>query len=91
MNADGDRLSGDRFVLVTGMLGCAGGGFWLGCAFKLLASPAGHALDAVALVVAGVLTASIAWTLRRAGGRLTLFAGLTLAAVAAIIGPAMVS
>ncbi|MEW6636983.1 MAG: hypothetical protein AB1425_09265 [Actinomycetota bacterium] len=91
MNLDGDRLPGDSFVLVSGALGCAGGGFWLACAFEVLAPPAGKAPDAVAPVVAGVLTASIAWTLRHAGGRLALFVGLALAAVAAIIGPAMVS
>ena len=83
-------VEGSSYVLVAGMIGAAGGGFWTGLAFERLISSVGTLLDLMALLVAGLLTLAIAWYVHRASGRLALIVYLTIAGAAALIGPALV-
>lgn len=82
---------GSRYVIVAGMIGAAGGGYWMELAYERLVSPTGSALDLVALLVAGMLAISIAWMVYRAGGRAALLCYLILTGVSATIGPALLS
>ena len=60
-------VEGSRFVVIAGMIGALGGGYWMELAYKRLVSPAGTGLDLVALLIAGTLALAIAWMVYRAG------------------------
>ena len=79
-----------RFVIGTGMVGAAGGGFWCGFAFERALSVTGTLLDLVALAIAGLLTLVIAWYVWRAGDRAALLLYMVATGVAATIGPVLV-
>lgn len=84
-----DRLTGSRYVVIAGMVGAIGGGYWMELAYERLISPTGSTLDLVALLVAGTLALAIAWMVWRAGGRAALFVYLILTGVSATLVPAL--
>jgi hypothetical protein len=82
-------VEGSRYVILAGMLGAVGGGFWAELAYERFIAPTGTRLDLMALLVAGTLTLVIAWMVWRAGGRAALLAYLVVAGVSATLGPAL--
>jgi hypothetical protein len=76
-----------RFVVAVGLLGAAGGGWWLGLALTVFGGPAGSFSDLAAAAVAAALLLAIGRYVQLADGRAALVAFAAVAAVAAIIGP----
>lgn len=83
-------IEGSRYVVITGMIGAAGGGYWMELAYERFMAPTGTMLDLAALLVSGALAVTIAWCVWCAGGRLALVAYLVVAGAAAVVGPALV-
>ena len=76
--------------MAAGMLGAAGGGWWLGLALAAHAGEAGSPRELAVAFVAALLLATLARHVHLAGGRaaLTLFA--LVAGVSALLGPALI-
>lgn len=83
-------IEGSRYIVAIGLVGAVGGGFWTGLAFERLISPTGAVFDLVALMVAGLLTLTVAWYVWRSGSRVALLFYLVVASVTAAVGPALV-
>lgn len=83
------RSIDDLFVVLVGMIGALGGGYWLGLVAGVLATGDGRLLDWAAGLICAVLLALIARMIFHHGGLKTGCAFCVLAILAAFILPAV--
>ena len=89
MNRRAGRSIDDLFVVLVGMIGALGGGYWLGLVASVLATGDGRLLDWAAGLICAVLLALIARMTLHHGGLKTCCAFCVLTILAAFVLPAV--
>ncbi len=89
MNRRVGRSIDDLFVVLVGMIGALGGGYWLGLVASVLATGDGKPLDLAAGLICAVLLALIARMILHHGGLKTCCTFCILTILAAFVLPAV--